>query len=315
MTRLAVLYRDDCFLDHDTGSHPEKAARLEHLHDRLDQSKVDDAYSILPAVAANIDVIKQVHTAEHIKNVEEYARRGGGRIESDTVVSPKSYDVAIRAVGTACDAVTQVIEEDCQHAVGLIRPPGHHAVPKAPMGFCLFNNVAVAAKYAISRFELNRVLIVDWDVHHGNGTQDAFWEDEQVGFFSIHRWPFYPGTGDSTETGAGKGLGSTLNVPIEFGTDRSEYLGGFRKSLEHFAAKIKPELILISAGFDSHRLDPIGSLGLETEDFAEITKTVADIADEFADGKIVSLLEGGYNVNVLPDCVITHLETLSARRV
>ncbi|MFC1757500.1 histone deacetylase [Planctomycetota bacterium] len=315
MKRSAVLYRDNCFLDHDTGPHPEKAARLDRLHERLDESSVDGDYSVLPAVVADVDVIKQVHTDDHVRNIEEYARQGGGYIESDTLVSSKSYDVAVRAVGTACDAVTQVIENDRRHAVCLIRPPGHHALPKGPMGFCLFNNIAVAARYAISKYELNRVLIVDWDVHHGNGTQDAFWEDEQVGFFSIHRWPFYPGTGDDIETGGGKGLGTTLNMPIEFGTSRSEYLAGFESNLERFAAKIKPELVLISAGFDSHRQDPIGSLGLETEDYIDLTKIVANIAETHANGQIVSLLEGGYNVDVLPDCVLKHLETLTACRV
>ena len=312
--RSGVLYRDNCFLSHDTGSHPEKAARLEHLHDRLDGSNIDRTYSVRPAVVADVTDIQRVHTIDHIKNIEQYALRGGGRIESDTVVSAKSYEVALHAVGTACDAVTQVIINDQQHAVCLIRPPGHHAVPKAPMGFCLFNNVAVAARFAISKYDLNRVLIVDWDVHHGNGTQDAFWDDEQVGFLSIHRWPFYPGTGTEDETGTGKGIGTTLNIPLEFGTSRSEFLTSFRTNLERFAERIKPELILISAGFDSHRLDPIGSLGLETEDFAELTRIVAQVADFHAGGRIVSLLEGGYNVNVLPDCVLTHLETLASCR-
>ncbi len=181
------------------------------------------------------------------------------------------------------------------------------------MGFCLFNNVAIGARVATDEHKLSRVLIVDWDVHHGNGTQDAFWTDERVGFFSIHRWPFYPGTGDSDETGSGAGLGTTLNVPIEFGTARREYLAHFRATLENFADKLRPQLVLISAGFDSHRDDPVGSLGLEIEDFSELSRIVLDIADVHAGGRVVSVLEGGYNPGVLAGCVEVHLQELLAK--
>jgi acetoin utilization deacetylase AcuC-like enzyme len=183
------------------------------------------------------------------------------------------------------------------------------------MGFCLFNNVAVAAHIALAEFDVSRVLIVDWDVHHGNGTQDSFWEEDRVGFFSIHRYPFYPGTGAASETGAGKGLGFTRNVPVKYGTSRDDYHSLFEKHLDEFAKKIKPQLILISAGFDAHREDPIGSLGLETEDFTRLTKTVLQLADEHCAGRVVSLLEGGYHVDRLADCVKVHLETLLAASV
>ena len=175
------------------------------------------------------------------------------------------------------------------------------------MGFCLFNNVAVAARLAIDLLGLDRVLIVDWDIHHGNGTQAAFWEDPQVGFLSIHRWPFYPGTGDADETGGGRGLGTTLNLPIEFGTPRKDILARFAENLEKFAAKIKPQLVLLSAGFDAHRLDPVGNLGLETEDFIPLTSLVLDVADAYAGGRFVSVLEGGYDPQILADCVELHL--------
>ena len=178
------------------------------------------------------------------------------------------------------------------------------------MGFCLFNNVAIAARMAIAKLELDRVLIVDWDVHHGNGTQDTFWEDEQVGFLSVHRFPFYPGTGDSDETGSGPGLGTTLNLPITFGISRRDYVQQFTNQLLHFADKLKPQLVIISAGFDSHRLDPIGSLGLEVEDFGTLTKALIDVANDHAEGQLVSVLEGGYNVDVLPPCVAEHLTEL-----
>jgi acetoin utilization deacetylase AcuC-like enzyme len=181
------------------------------------------------------------------------------------------------------------------------------------MGFCLFNNVAVGARLAIEEMELDRVLIVDWDVHHGNGTQTTFWEDGQVGYLSIHRSPFYPGTGAADEVGAGAGYGTTLNIPVKFGTPRGEYLAMFASAIERFADLIKPQLVLISAGFDGHRNDPLGSLGLESEDFGTLTRTVLNIAATYANGRVVSVLEGGYSPFSLAESVEYHLhEMLSA---
>ena len=254
--------------------------------------------------------LARVHRLDYAARVEAFAMHGGGRIEGDTVVSGASYDVAGLAAGAVADAVDRVVKGESKTALCLVRPPGHHALNADAMGFCLFNNVAIGARVATDDYQLDRVLIVDWDVHHGNGTQDAFWTDGRVGFFSIHRWPFYPGTGDRDETGSGAGLGTTLNMPIEFGTSREEYLEQFRGALEAFAERIRPQLILISAGFDSHREDPIGSLGLEIEDFEELTKIVMEIAAVHAEGRIVSVLEGGYNPGILAGCVAVHLKEL-----
>ena len=251
--------------------------------------------------------LARVHSPSYIDEVWAYAKSGGGYIESDTVVSPASYDVALMAAGSVCDAVERLLRGEDTRALCLVRPPGHHAMTNHAMGFCLFNNVAVAARLAIDVLGLDRVLIVDWDIHHGNGTQAAFWEEPRIGFLSIHRFPFYPGTGDSDETGGGRGLGTTLNLPIAFGTPRKDYLDIFGDNLEKFAAKIKPQLVLLSAGFDTHRLDPVGNLGLETEDFIPLTQLVLDVANTYAGGKLVSVLEGGYNPEILADCVEVHL--------
>jgi acetoin utilization deacetylase AcuC-like enzyme len=242
--------------------------------------------------------------------VAAITQRGGGHLDSDTVVSRASFDVARLAAGAACDAVDRVLAGESKTAFCLMRPPGHHALAERAMGFCLFNNIAIAACVARQEHQVDRVLIVDWDVHHGNATQDTFYADDRVGFFSIHRWPFYPGTGAADETGAGDGLGTTRNLPIAFGTPRSVYLDQFRSELENFAQRIRPQLVLISAGFDAHAQDPIGSLGLEVEDFAELTRIVRDIASVHADGRVVSMLEGGYNPPILAECVETHLRGL-----
>jgi acetoin utilization deacetylase AcuC-like enzyme len=239
--------------------------------------------------------------------MKSMAERGGGHVDPDTVVSPASFDVAQLAAGVACDAVDRVLAGKDKTALCLVRPPGHHALAERAMGFCLFNNIAVAACVARDEYQLDRVLVVDWDVHHGNGTQDMFYADGRVAFLSVHRWPFYPGTGAADETGTGAGLGATLNLPTAFGTPRATYLQRFAAELEKFADGIRPQLVLISAGFDSHRADPIGSLGLETEDFAELTKIVLDVAATHAAGRVVSILEGGYNPPVLAECVETHL--------
>ena len=302
-----LLYHDDCFLDHDTGSHPEKAERLRRVTAHLRETGLADKATKGSIAPVSAERLARVHKLEYAAEVQEFARQHGGYIEADTVVSPKSYDVARKAAGAVCDAVERVVKGDDTTAVCLVRPPGHHALHAAPMGFCLFNNIAIGARVATAELGLDRVLIVDWDVHHGNGTQDAFWEDEQVAFFSIHRFPFYPGTGDSNETGGGPGLGTKLNLPTRFGTPREEIGKRFRDAVTTFAERMKPQLILISAGFDAHRLDPIGSLELEVEDFIEWTKFHAAI-------RIVSVLEGGYNVDVLPLCVAAHLRELADSR-
>jgi acetoin utilization deacetylase AcuC-like enzyme len=312
---MTLLYCDPCFLDHETGNHPERADRIRAIPDRLEKAGMWERCRRPDFRPVSRQWLARIHSPVYIDEVWAYAKSGGGYIESDTVVSPASYDVALMAAGSVCDAVERIIGGQATQALCLVRPPGHHAMVNHAMGFCLFNNVAVAARLAVDKFRLERVLIVDWDVHHGNGTQAAFWEDPQVGFLSIHRWPFYPGTGAEDETGAGRGLGATLNLPILFGTPRRECLAVFAENLEKFAARIKPQMVFVSAGFDAHRLDPVGNLGLETEDFATLTNLVLDVADCYAGGKVISVLEGGYDPKILADCIETHLAEMLKRHV
>ncbi len=307
---MTLLYHDDRFLLHQTGSHPECPQRLRTIHASLEQTGLLKRCTQQTAVSAADDDILRVHPARHLSRIREFADAGGGRIEADTVMSPESADVAILAAGAAVDAVSKVVSSKDSTAFCLVRPPGHHAVPDAPMGFCLLGNAAIAARTAVQRLGLDRVLVVDWDVHHGNGTQDVFYEDEQVGFFSAHRFPFYPGTGRKSETGRGSGLGTTFNLPLKFGISRLDYLSAFEKTLTLAADLIKPDLIIVSAGFDAHAEDPVGSLGLETEDFSRLTELVLQVADTHCGGRLVSILEGGYNIDRLADCVVVHLETL-----
>ena len=309
---MPLLYTDPCFLNHETGPHPECPARLRSISARLAKTDLAKKFTEGTIRDATVEELTRVHSPEHVQRVRLFAEAGGGRIESDTMVSRESYNVALKAAGTACDAVDEVLGEKHKRACCLIRPPGHHALPTDPMGFCLFNNVAVAAQHAVEKHKLARVLVVDWDVHHGNGTQDIFYEDASVTFFSAHRYPFYPGSGTKSETGTGAGLGTIFNLPVEFGTARKTYLKAFEASLKDAASKCRPELILVSAGFDAHRLDPIGSLGLESEDFAELTKLVLGVAGEHCKGRCVSLLEGGYNVDALAESVEQHLTVLAS---
>ncbi len=305
-----LLYHALEFLEHETGRHPEHPERLRRIQQHLEATGLPAQCERPPCVPVSLERLARVHSLAYAESVDLAARQGGKHLDADTVVSPRSYDVALLAAGTVCNAVERVVNEDAKQALCLVRPPGHHALETEAMGFCLFNNVAIAARMATAELDLDRVLIVDWDVHHGNGTQETFWEDERVGFFSVHRWPFYPGTGGSDETGSGKGLGATLNLPTHFGISRHDYCRRFQDALDRFAAKIRPQLILVSAGFDAHAADPIGSLGLEEEDFATLTQIVQQAADMYAEGRLVSVLEGGYNVNVLPRCVEAHLREL-----
>jgi acetoin utilization deacetylase AcuC-like enzyme len=311
VTSKVLLYADPCFLRHETGSHPESADRLRAVYSHLQSTGLMDRFDRGQIRSATLEELLPVHGREYIDHIERWAAAGGGQIEADTVMSPDSFVVACQAAGSAIDAVEHVVGGNYQRALCLIRPPGHHALRDAPMGFCLFNNVAVAARHAIDRLGLSRLLIVDWDVHHGNGTQDAFYSDGHVHFFSSHRSPFYPGTGRAEETGTGAGLGTIFNLPLRFGIARQEFRERFHSMLERAAARARPELILISAGFDAHRADPIGSLGLESEDFSDLTRLVLDCADQYSGGKIVSLLEGGYNLRALAESVQAHVEELT----
>jgi acetoin utilization deacetylase AcuC-like enzyme len=311
---MTLLYSDPRFLDHQTGTHPERSQRLEQVVAHLKRSGLDTRCERPTWKPVSDAALALVHSPAYVAEVAEFASLGGGRIEEDTVVSPASYDVARFAAGAAADAVTRVVTGADRQALCLVRPPGHHALQDAAMGFCLFNNIAIAASVATQQLGLERVLVVDWDVHHGNGTQATFWANPQVGFLSIHRWPFYPGTGWKDETGTGDALGTTRNLPIEMGTPRREFVRAFCGELEQFANQIRPQLVLVSAGFDAHRADPVGSLGLEIEDFEPLTDAVLDVADAHAGGRIVSVLEGGYNAGILAGCVEAHLRRLLARQ-
>ena len=307
---MTLLYYDPRYLDHQTGSHPERAERLSAVLQHLVAIGLDRCCDMPDCVPVSAERVARVHSLGYVDALRQASEAGGGRIEADTVVSRQSYEVARLATGAVCDAVERVVRDEDSQALCLVRPPGHHALEAGAMGFCLLNSIAVAARVATEELALDRVLIVDWDVHHGNGTQDAFWRDPQVGLLSIHRWPFYPGTGAADETGSGPGLGTIRNLPVEYGTPRASYQSQFAQELEDFAARFKPQLVLVSAGFDSHREDPIGSLGLEIEDFRELTKVVMDMAAEYCDGKIVSVLEGGYNPRMLAECVEAHLSEM-----
>jgi acetoin utilization deacetylase AcuC-like enzyme len=309
---MPLLYTGPRYLDHDTGAHPERAQRLVQVSAHLTRLGLDQQCQRPAWTPAERRQLERVHVPAYLDELARYSAAGGGRIEADTVVSPASFEVACLASGAACDATRQVLAGQARTALCLHRPPGHHALRNAAMGFCLLNHVAIAAHAAIADGGLDRVLIVDWDVHHGNGTQDTFWRDPRVAFFSSHRWPFYPGTGAADETGSGPGLGTTRNLPLPFGIPRTEFLRQFSEALTDFADQVRPQLVLLSAGFDAHRDDPVGSLSLETEDFAELTRIVLDVAMAHARGRLVSLLEGGYNPGILAGCVEAHLRELIA---
>jgi acetoin utilization deacetylase AcuC-like enzyme len=309
---MTLLYSDPLFLRHETGRHPESADRLRSVSARLASAGLVERCTPGTYAPLGEDVVSQVHAPEMVERVRQAARQGGGWLDGDTFVSPDSFAVALAASGACAAAVEAVLTGADRTALCLVRPPGHHATPAHSMGFCLFNNIALAARHAKTAHGLTRILIVDWDVHHGNGTQDVFYEDAAVMFFSIHRFGhgFYPGTGAADETGRGRGLGYTRNEPIRFGTSRREYHERFRNALHESADRVKPELVLVSAGFDAHRDDPIGSLGLESEDFAVLTREVWEVAKVHAGGRLVSCLEGGYDLNALAESVAVHLSEL-----
>jgi len=282
----------------------------------IDALKGDDGLwnsliEITPEKASQ-GVVQAAHTKEHFKRVEGAFANGLDRLDADTVISMQSFDVSLYGAGGAVTAVDAVMQGEADNAFVAVRPPGHHATAERAMGFCLFNNVAVAARYAQNQYkEIERIAIVDWDVHHGNGTQGIFYSDPSVFFFSMHQYPWYPGTGARGETGQGRGLGSTLNVPMKAFTKARDQLSSFESAIGESAAKMAPDIVFISAGFDAHLTDPLGQLQLEDPDFDAMTRVVKQWAAEACGGRVVSCMEGGYNLETLGETVRSHVAELA----
>jgi acetoin utilization deacetylase AcuC-like enzyme len=307
---VAVIH-DDVFAEHDWPGHPESEERLLAIAARLRDDPVLSALPTEQAADADPAQLLSVHRESLLRIVESTAQSGGGWVDSDTYCTARSYDVARRAAGAAIRAVDSVCGGEARAVFGLVRPPGHHATPDRPMGFCLFNNVAVGARFAQREWGLERVAIVDIDVHHGNGTQDIFYDDPSVLYCSLHQWPLYPGTGRASETGAGRGDGATVNVPVPPRTTAAEWLSAFDERVLPALREHRPQLVMVSAGYDAHRADPLAFVELETDTYAAVAQRLSDVAGEHAGGRMVWLLEGGYNLAALADSVAATLTQLA----
>ena len=303
------------FEKHDTGSgHPESPARYRAIIDAVESDpELKASLDLITPEPATKGSIQSAHTPQHFKRAENAFANGMMALDADTTISMKSFDAAMLAAGGAIAAVDAVMQASADNAFVACRPPGHHATAENSMGFCIFNNAAIAANHALNNYkDVGRVAIVDWDVHHGNGTQGIFYSEPDVCFLSLHQYPWYPGTGSRGETGQGRGLGYNLNIPIKANTSAAEHVRMFEAAIEDVASRITPDLIVISAGFDAHLNDPLGQLRLEDGNFAAMTAVIKDWASQACGGRVVSLLEGGYDIDSLGGTVAAHLRALKA---
>jgi acetoin utilization deacetylase AcuC-like enzyme len=314
MEPITALVADPVCREHLKGRrHPECPERFDAVLGALGEAGLLERVLTLEPRSATIDELALIHTRDYLEVARHDVVSGCRHLSTgDTDIGPDSWDVAARAAGGVLNAVDAVFAGRARNAFCAVRPPGHHANAGRGMGFCLFNNVALAARYAQQRYGIARAVIVDWDVHHGNGTQDIFYADPSVFFFSTHQWPLYPGTGRADETGEGLGEGTTLNFPFPAGSGRNQILGAVLAALVPAMRDFRPELVLVSAGFDSRIDDLLGQFTLTDEDFADLTDAVMEIADDYAGGRLVSVLEGGYNLSGLASAAASHVGMLLA---
>jgi acetoin utilization deacetylase AcuC-like enzyme len=299
---------------HTLDGHPEHAGRIEAIWALFEEKAILDDLLPVPPAPASVEQLERVHEARYVDLIERAARQGGGMLDPDTYLLPVSYQVACLSAGGALAAVDAVLGKQADNALAVIRPPGHHATPNRAMGFCLFNNVALAARHAQAVYdEVERVLIVDYDVHHGNGTQDAFYEDGSVLYISTHQYPYYPGTGALQDIGSGPGRGATINMPLRAGTGNEGFKLLYERVLWPAARRFRPDLILVSAGFDAHWADPLAMLQLDLRGYAHLTRELVGMAGELCEGRVVFALEGGYALDVLSHGVLNVAYALLGR--
>ena len=296
---------------HTFPGHPENYRRLTNTWDLLEQDGILDRLQRIECAPAPVDAITAVHDARYVDLLAQVSLSGGGMLDADTYVTAESYEVALLSTGGLINLVDSVCTGRADNGFALLRPPGHHARPMQGMGFCLLGNVAIAARHAQKQYGFERVLIVDFDVHHGNGTQEIFYDDGSVLFFSIHQYPYYPGSGNVDETGAGTGEGATINVPFPAGVGDGAYLAAIEEILIPAARRFRPELILVSAGYDAHWMDPLAQHQVSIAGYAAMMRSLMALAEEVCSGRLVCTLEGGYNLDVLPHAVLSTLRVLS----
>jgi len=303
MKRTGIVYHP-LYLEHETNGHPEKKERLSAILNKISSERVN--VELITPKAATVDQVAAVHNRSYIDQVRAICEHGGGYLDIDTVLSKRSYEAAMMAAGGAMAAVDATLN-GFDSAFALVRPPGHHAMPSRGMGFCIFNNIAVAAKHAQAR-GLKKVLIVDWDVHHGNGTNAIFYSDRSVLYFSTHQFPHYPGTGRATDVGEDGAEGTKVNVPLPSGTGDEGYMMVFREILRPIALEFQPDIVLVSAGQDPHKDDPLGGMRLTAAGFGAMAGVVKEISDICCQGRLAASLEGGYNLQAQAEAIVAELK-------
>ncbi len=300
----------DIFKRHDTGTHPENLKRLDSILNYVENKEVWKKVHKIPIRKISKEELYTVHTPEYVSSVLEFCKKGGGRIDEDTVTCTESYEVAMMAAGSVLEAVDNVMENKLKKVFCLIRPPGHHALPDKTMGFCLFSNLSLGAIYAITKYNVERILVLDWDAHHGNGTERIFYKSNKVFTVSWHQYPFWPFTGNYTDIGIEEGLGYNLNIPIPEGFTDEIFVETFEKLVVPIANKYKPQLIILAAGYDAHWKDQLAGLNVTTPAYEYLSRRVIELAENLCEGKIIATLEGGYNLEALAEGVFSTLNLM-----